>query len=63
MLEIKAVRQIHPLHEARLLMYLRISGLQRGLLLNFNSIRLTDGIRRIASMIDANNERPGQPVG
>ena len=33
-LEIKAVHQIHPLHEAQLLTYLRLSGFQLGLLLN-----------------------------
>jgi GxxExxY protein len=45
-LEIKAVAQLHPIHEAQLLTYLRISGLPIGLLLNFNEVRLKDGIRR-----------------
>jgi GxxExxY protein len=44
--EIKAVAQLHPIHEAQLLTYLRISGLPLGLLLNFNEVRLKDGIRR-----------------
>jgi GxxExxY protein len=47
-LEIKAVYQIHPLHEAQLLTYLRLSGFRIGLLMNFNAIKLTDGIRRLA---------------
>jgi GxxExxY protein len=45
-LELKAVTQIHPIHEAQLLTYLRLSGLPLGLLLNFNKVRLKDGIRR-----------------
>ena len=46
LLEIKAVAQIHPIHEAQLLTYLRVNGLKLGLLLNFNELRLKDGIRR-----------------
>jgi GxxExxY protein len=46
LLEIKAVRSIHPLHQAQLLTYLRVSGLRAGLILNFNEVRLIDGIRR-----------------
>jgi GxxExxY protein len=46
LLEIKAVQSIHPLHEAQLLTYLRVSGLHVGLILNFNEVRLVDGIRR-----------------
>jgi GxxExxY protein len=45
-LEIKSVQVIHPLHEAQLLIYLKISGLRVGLILNFNEVRLSDGIRR-----------------
>ena len=46
LLEIKAVHQIHSIHEAQLLTYLRVSGLKLGLLLNFNEFRLRDGIGR-----------------
>ena len=45
-LELKSVEQIHPLHEARLLTYLRLSACEAGLLINFNTRSLTDGIRR-----------------
>jgi len=45
-LEIKAVQAIHPLHEAQLLTYLKVSGLRAGLILNFNAVRLVDGVRR-----------------
>jgi GxxExxY protein len=45
--EVKAVRQLLPIHEAQLLTYLRMSGLRLGLLLNFNTPLLRDGIRRL----------------
>jgi GxxExxY protein len=45
-LEIKSVAAILPAHEAQLHTYLRMSGLRIGLILNFNSRRLTEGIRR-----------------
>jgi len=47
-LEIKAVQQILPVHEAQLLTYLRVSGVKLGLLMNFNVEMLKDGIRRRA---------------
>ena len=46
-LEIKCVERLHPVHHAQLLSYLKISGLRAGLLLNFNSAVLKDGLRRI----------------
>lgn len=45
-LEVKAVERSNPLHEAQLLTYLRLSGCRIGLLINFNTVSLTDGIRR-----------------
>ena len=45
--EIKAVERLVPAHEAQLLTYLRMSGCQVGLLLNFNAMRLKDGLRRL----------------
>ncbi len=45
--ELKTVERILPVHEAQLITYLKLSGLRRGLLLNFNSAVLKDGIRRI----------------
>jgi GxxExxY protein len=40
------VAQLLPIHEAQLLTYLRISGMPLRLLLNFNEVRLKNGIRR-----------------
>ena len=45
-LEIKAVEVILPVHEAQLLTYLKLSGIRKGLLLNFNEVLRKDGIRR-----------------
>jgi GxxExxY protein len=45
--ELKTVEKILPVHEAQMLTYLRLSGLDRGLLLNFNSVPLKAGIRRL----------------
>jgi len=45
--EIKAVDRILPIHEAQVLTYLKLSGLKVGLLVNFNSPVMRDGIRRI----------------
>ena len=46
-LEIKAVHQVLPIHEAQLQTYLRLSGLFLGLVMNFNALRMKEGIRRI----------------
>ena len=45
-LELKAVERTLPLHEAQLLTYLRLSPCRIGLLINFNTVSLTDGIKR-----------------
>ena len=44
--EIKSVERFDPIFEAQLLTYLRFSGKHRGLLINFNSRLLKDGIKR-----------------
>ncbi|HTK84152.1 MAG TPA: GxxExxY protein [Patescibacteria group bacterium] len=46
--ELKAVENILPLHEAQLLTYLKLSEIPLGLLINFNAVLLKDGIRRRA---------------
>ena len=45
--EIKAVKQLAPIHDAQLLSYLRISGKRVGLLINFHVRILKDGLKRI----------------
>ena len=44
--ELKAVEQLLPVHEAQLLTYLKLSGIKVGLLINFNVPLLKDGIIR-----------------
>jgi GxxExxY protein len=46
--ELKAVDALLPVHSAQLLTYLKLSGCRTGLLINFNSKVLRDGIRRLA---------------
>ncbi len=50
--EVKCVEAIHPVHEAQLLSYLRLSGKNVGLLINFYVAHLKDGIKR---MVDGKN--------
>lgn len=45
-IEVKTVESLLPIHSAQLLTYLRMSRKHLGLLINFNSIRLVDGIKR-----------------
>ncbi|MBI5834250.1 MAG: GxxExxY protein [Armatimonadetes bacterium] len=45
-IELKAVEALRPVHEAQLLSYLKLSGLRLGLLMNFNVVRLREGIKR-----------------
>jgi GxxExxY protein len=45
-IEIKAAERLLPIHEAQMLTYLRLSGVRAGLLMNFNSVVLKDGLRR-----------------
>ncbi len=45
--EIKALEQLLPIHEAQLLTYLKLGEWQVGLLINFNTTMLKHGIKRI----------------
>ena len=47
--EIKAVELLNDIHTAQMLTYLRLSGCKLGLLINFNVLRLKDGIRRLVN--------------
>lgn len=48
-IELKSVDQIKPVFAKQLLTYLRMSGLKLGLLINFGSVRLKEGIERISN--------------
>jgi GxxExxY protein len=47
--EVKAIENMLPVHEAQLLSYLRMSGHKVGLLINFNVRTLVAGIRRVVN--------------
>ncbi|MBX3414706.1 MAG: GxxExxY protein [Pirellulales bacterium] len=47
--ELKTVDKLLPIHEAQLITYLRLSGHQLGLLLNFNVPVLKDGLKRLVN--------------
>ncbi|KGD65195.1 hypothetical protein Y5S_01629 [Alcanivorax nanhaiticus] len=46
LVELKCVKALSPLHGAQVLTYMRLAGLQKGLLINFNVQRLAQGIKR-----------------
>jgi len=49
LVELKSVERLAPVHYAQTLTYLKMSKLKLGLLINFNSKYLRDGIHRIAN--------------
>jgi GxxExxY protein len=46
-IEIKAVDALADIHTAQLLTYLKLKELKLGLLINFNSVKVVDGVKRI----------------
>ena len=47
--ELKAVDRLLPIHQAQLLSYLRLADRPLGLLINFNTLHLKDGIKRMVN--------------
>ena len=47
LVELKAVDQLHPIHEAQLITYLKLSGCKVSLLMNFNVRALKQGLKRL----------------
>ena len=47
LIEIKAVDRLAPIHRAQVMCYLRVAKLRIGLLMNFNSAVLPDGLKRV----------------
>ena len=45
--EIKSVETMHPVYEAQIMTYLRLSRVRLGFLINFNVKHLKDGIKRV----------------
>lgn len=45
--EIKAVDRLHPVHQAQVITYLKLTGCPAGLLFNFNVTSIRQGLRRL----------------
>jgi GxxExxY protein len=54
--ELKSVESLHPVHDAQLLTYLKLTDLKLGLLLNFNVTRLRFEIKRMVNGLLSNRE-------
>jgi GxxExxY protein len=50
-IEVKAVDKLAPVHTAQVLTYLRLAGYEVGLLINFNTRLLKDGIKRVLNTV------------
>lgn len=55
-IEVKSAARIHPVHEKQLLTYLRLLDLRLGLLLNFGSPLMKDGIKRMINGFERRTE-------
>jgi len=47
LIELKAVREILPIHQAQLLSYMKLLDVPVGLLINFHEMKLVDGVHRL----------------
>jgi GxxExxY protein len=47
--EVKSVDALNDIHLAQVLTYLKLSNCKLGLLINFNVLKVKDGIRRIVN--------------
>ena len=52
LVEIKSVATLEAIHKAQVITYLKLGNWKIGLLINFNVIRLTDGLQRIVLGLD-----------
>ncbi len=50
-LEIKSIEQVASIHQKQLLTYLKLTNLKLGLLINFNTPLIKDGIQRIVNKL------------
>ncbi len=45
--EVKASDSVHPIHKAQLLSYMKLMDIPLGLIINFNVLKLTEGVSRL----------------
>lgn len=50
-IELKSVDALNDVHMAQILTYLKLSNCKLGLLINFNVLRLIDGLKRVANKL------------
>jgi GxxExxY protein len=50
-IELKSVEALNDIHVAQVLTYLKLSGCKLGLLMNFNVLRVVDGLKRLANKL------------
>ena len=48
-IEIKSIEALNDIHLAQILTYLRLSACKVGLLINFNVVKLTNGLKRVVN--------------
>ena len=60
--ELKAVDALLPIHDAQVLTYLRLSQRKLGMLINFNTVRLRDGIKRVVLNLNDSVFAPFAPL-
>ena len=47
--ELKSVEELNDLHLAQMITYLKLANCEIGLLINFNVLKLKEGIKRVAN--------------
>jgi GxxExxY protein len=47
LVEVKAVEQVHPVHKAMLMSYMKLLDVPLGLIINFHELKVVDGISRL----------------
>jgi GxxExxY protein len=57
LLEIKSVDALSGIHQAQILTYLKLSGIEHGLLINFNARLVRDGIKSLLLTRTQNNSQ------
>jgi GxxExxY protein len=50
-IEVKSVEALNDIHTAQVLTYLKLSGCKLGLLINYNVIRLVEGLKRLVNKL------------
>ena len=48
-IEVKAVEALNDIHLAQVLTYLKLTNTKLGILMNFNVLKLKDGIKRVVN--------------